>query len=123
VFDDGVGPVLVEKATIQGAGESYERDFHTRELTLTVTNLYAARRDIWIVRTNEDERAEVIIEGYAEDEEGRQLFKPGEEGTVVIRLVEGATEATVEFLDGGRGSGRYRISVDVVEPAHRQPLA
>jgi len=28
------------------------------------------------------------------------LFKPGEEGKVVIRLVEGETEATVTLLDG-----------------------
>jgi hypothetical protein len=101
VFDDGVSPVSVVSAEeIQGAGEAYERDFHTRELTLTVTNVYAAQRDVWIVRTNEDERANVDIQGHAKDEEGRDLFEWGEDGTVVIRLVDGATEATVKLLDG-----------------------
>ncbi|MBL7184229.1 MAG: hypothetical protein ISS50_07245 [Anaerolineae bacterium] len=101
-FDDSVSPVsAVSAEEIRGAGQAYGRDFHTRELELTVKNVYPPGDDVWIVRTNnEDERAEVLIEGHAKDEEGRDLFRPGEDGTIVIRLVEGATEATVKLLDG-----------------------
>jgi len=100
VFDDGVNPVFtVSAADIRAAGAAYRRSFHTRELTLTVTNMYPPMEDVWIIRTDEDKRAEVFIYGHAKDEEGRDLFEWGKEGTVVIRLVGGATEATVTLLD------------------------
>ena len=104
--DDGVCPVPeVSAEEIRRAGE-YRLDFYrARELTLTVKNVYPPREDIWIVRTDVDERTNVDIQGHATDEEGRDLFRWGEEGIVVITLAEGATEATVELLDGGRGSG------------------
>ena len=121
--DDGVCPVSeVSAEDIRRAGE-YRLDFlHTREVTLTVKNVYPPGEDIWIVRTNVDERAEVLIEGHAEDEEGRQLFEPGEEGKVVIRLVEGAAEATVTLLDGvAEAEVQDRLSADVVGTANCQP--
>jgi hypothetical protein len=100
VFDDGVNPVsTVSAAEIQAAGAAYWRDFYTRELTLTVTNVYPAREDVWIIRTDEDDRASVDIQGHSKDEEGRDMFEWGKEGTVVIRSIGGATEATVTLLD------------------------
>jgi hypothetical protein len=110
VFDDGVNPVYaVSAAEIQAAGKVYRRDFHTRKLTLTVTNVYATREDVWIVRTNEDERAQVEIKGHAKDEEGRDLFEWGKEGEVVISLVGEAKEATVTLLDLVVGGWRLEV--------------
>jgi hypothetical protein len=122
--DNGGCPVSALLAEdIRKAGE-YRLDFYAREVTLTVKNVYPPGEDIWIMRTNEDERAEVLIEGYAEDEEGRQLFKPGEEGKVIVRLVEGETEATVTLLDDiAEAEARDRLSADVVGLANCQPLA
>ena len=100
VFDDGVNPVFaVSAAEIRAAGVVYRRDFYTRELTLTVTNMYPPREDVWIIRTDQNKRAEVLIDGHSTDEEGRDMFEWGKEGTVVIRLIGGATEATVTLLD------------------------
>jgi len=118
-----VSPVSISVDEIWGAGEAYRRDFYTRELTLTVTNMYAARRDVWIVRKDEDKRADVDIRGHGKDEEGRDVFRWGEEGTIVIRLVEGATEATVMLLDGvveAEGAGSALMWWG---PANGHPLA
>ena len=124
VCDDGVCPVSeVPAEDIRRAGEHRLDFLHTREVTLTAKNVYPPGEDIWIMRTNVDERAEVLIEGHAEDEDGRQLFKPGVEGKVVIRLAEGATEATVTLLDGAvQAEVQDRLSADVVELANCQPL-
>jgi len=101
-----VNPVFaVSAADIRAAGVVYRRDFYTRELTLTVTNMYPPEEDVWIIRTDEDKRAEVLIYGHSKDEEGRDMFEWGKEGTVVIRLIGGATEAVVTLLDLVVGAG------------------
>ena len=116
VCDHGVSPVSqISAQEIRRAGELRLDFFCARELTLTVRNVYPPREDIWVVRTNVDERAMVDIQGYAKDEEGRDLFRWGEEGIVLITLAEGVTEATVELLDGRRGGGGCRISANTVD--------
>jgi hypothetical protein len=76
------------------ADNGYAFDYEGRELTLEVRNDEETR--LWAKRQDQDPRAKVLIDG----KDGMQVWlRPGEQGTISIRLVPGADEATVVLVD------------------------